>query len=74
MPQFLRRYRSLAAVLLVALAATFGPSLRGQPDAPKESKYALLIGVREHEHAALRSLRFTENDIEELAKRLDEPY
>jgi TPR repeat protein len=33
-------------------------------------RYALLVGVREYDHADLRKLEFTENDIEELAKVL----
>jgi formylglycine-generating enzyme required for sulfatase activity len=33
-------------------------------------KHALLIGIRAYEHPRLRALRYTENDVEEMAKLL----
>ena len=41
--------------------------------AKKGKSYALLVGVRDYEHAALNTLAYTENDVEELAKLLDRP-
>jgi hypothetical protein len=51
----------LAAVVLIA------PS-KAQP--PRGKKCALLVGVRAYEHRSLDDLRFTENDVEELADLL----
>jgi hypothetical protein len=36
-------------------------------------KIALLVGVREYDHAGLPPLRFTENDVEEVARVLQTP-
>jgi hypothetical protein len=38
--------------------------------APLRNKYALLVGVKEYDHARLGKLKYTENDVEELAKVL----
>jgi uncharacterized caspase-like protein len=54
--------------LLLTLALLAGPPLdvvQAQPPAGK--KYALLVGVRDYDSARLASLRFPENDVEELA-------
>ena len=57
--------------LLVALSAT----LMALPDplqgeAVKGKKYALLVGVNTYKHEDLKPLKYTENDVEELAKLL----
>jgi formylglycine-generating enzyme required for sulfatase activity len=63
----LRRW--LVGALLCALAALvlLAP---GRAEAPKGSKHALLVGVRDYDHDKLPNLRFTENDVEELARVL----
>ena len=33
-------------------------------------KYALLVGVRDYDHAKLPPLRYTENDVEDLGRLL----
>ena len=46
-------------------------SRRARADEPnKAQKYALLVGVREYKTPALRSLKYSERDIEDLAKVL----
>src|SRR5262245_59334923 len=54
---------------LPALGVALAVPLSGQTldDRPAGKKYALLIGVREYEHAKLPDLRYTENDVEGLA-------
>jgi uncharacterized caspase-like protein len=39
----------------------------------KGKKYALLVGVREYEHAKLPNLRYTDNDMEDLGRILEQP-
>ena len=41
-----------------------------QAQAVKGKKYALLVGVRAYDHRALRDLKHTENDVEELGALL----
>jgi hypothetical protein len=55
-----------AATCALACAALLadGPTSAGK-------KYALLVGVKEYEHSALTNLRYTENDVTELAKLLE---
>jgi DNA-binding beta-propeller fold protein YncE len=36
-------------------------------------RYALLVGVREYRHAKFPNLKYTENDVEELARLLRQP-
>lgn len=58
------------------LSAAFlmlGLSLHGANAAAQGSAHALLIGVKTFDHASLRELRYTENDVEELATLLDRP-
>src|SRR5262245_37841287 len=55
--------RLLAVALLAALAGA-APSA-AQPVAGK--KYAVLVGVKTYNHARLPDLRFTGNDVTELA-------
>src|SRR5262249_54090625 len=44
------------------------------PGAPADEgrgrKYALLVGVKSYEHSKLPDLRYTENDVEDLARLL----
>ena len=51
-------FSTLASVLL--LGATQAQTAKGK-------KYALLVGVTEYDHASLPTLKYTENDVEELA-------
>jgi formylglycine-generating enzyme required for sulfatase activity len=52
--------------VLIALASLVGWS----DDAKKAKKYALLVGVTEYDHSDLPNLKYTENDVDELAKVL----
>jgi hypothetical protein len=67
---FTKRIASLAlpAPLLAVLCLPAG----GRPPAevPAGKWYALLVGVQSYEHAKLPDLKYTENDIEELARVL----
>jgi hypothetical protein len=56
--------------LLFALAVLLGFVLPGWTQADKGKKYALLVGVRTYRHSDLEDLKYTENDVEELAKAL----
>src|SRR5205823_6354263 len=38
------------------------------PATGKGARYALLVGVKSYDHSSLPSLRFTENDAEEMAE------
>jgi hypothetical protein len=60
----------VAAWLAVLLSSLLPPS-RGE--AAPGKRYALLVGVREYRHAKLPDLKYTENDIEELAALLRQP-
>jgi hypothetical protein len=42
----------------------------GQAQTGKGKRYALLVGVKEYDHHKLAPLRFTENDVVEMAKLL----
>jgi formylglycine-generating enzyme required for sulfatase activity len=44
-----------------------------QGEAVKGKKYALLVGVNTYKHEDLKPLKYTENDVEELAKLLGKP-
>ncbi len=61
----------LALVLLAGLVA-LPTSSQGQA-AKKGKKYALLVGVNTYEHEDLKALKYTENDVEQLAKLLLDP-
>jgi formylglycine-generating enzyme required for sulfatase activity len=64
------RLRSLLpAVLPAALAAIVALPLAGQAD-KKGKKYAVLVGVKEYSHDKLPDLKYTENDVVELAELL----
>src|SRR5947209_3062908 len=57
-----------------ALAIVLGFVIPAWTDTPKGKSYALLIGVKDYgERATLGPLKYTENDVEELAKVLDKP-
>src|SRR5262249_13473469 len=59
------RLAGLAGLLVALIVAT-----PVRTEAPAGKKYALLVGVRQYAHARLTELRYTENDVEELAKLL----
>ena len=60
--------RLLACGLLGALAVA-APAT--QPPAGK--KYAVLVAAKEYDHSALKPLKYTENDVVELAAVLRQP-
>jgi hypothetical protein len=62
--------RLLPAALPAALALLIALPLAGQ-DKAKGKKYALLVGITEYDHSKLAPLKYTENDVEELARVLD---
>jgi hypothetical protein len=70
--------RSHACLLIPALAAIAflppGTTVQGvaAPEDGKGKKYALLVGVRKYDSDKFEDLRFTENDVEELARVLRE--
>jgi formylglycine-generating enzyme required for sulfatase activity len=53
--------------LLAAALILLGP---GFAEPPKGEKVALLVGVKEYDHSKLPNLKFTDNDVEELAEVL----
>jgi formylglycine-generating enzyme required for sulfatase activity len=68
------RFRKLLPALLpAALAAIVALPLAGQAD-QKGKKYAVLVGVKTYQSdARLADLKYTENDVEDLAKLLGKP-
>jgi formylglycine-generating enzyme required for sulfatase activity len=62
--------RCLAVILLssVAVGVVLLDASQAQPVTGK--RYALLVGVRTYDHKKLEDLKYTENDIEELALEL----
>ena len=51
-----------------------GPMLPGQTlEEVKGKKSALLVGVTEYDSSKFTTLKFTDNDVEELAKVLEKP-
>jgi formylglycine-generating enzyme required for sulfatase activity len=62
----MRRW-TLPSLLLLAAAAL---PLAGREDKPTGKKFALLVGVCEYNHDKLKDLKYTENDVEELARIL----
>jgi formylglycine-generating enzyme required for sulfatase activity len=68
------RFVRLASCAVVALSALFGLlPLQGDEAAGQGKAYALLVGVSTFDHSRLSELRYTENDVEELAILLDRP-
>ena len=66
MPHPLRRGLVLVGFCL-ALAAMPPLAGAGDDDAPAGRQYALLVGVRNYDKDQLRSLQYTENDVNDLA-------
>src|SRR5262249_27616980 len=68
----LRSRRLLPAVLLAAFGAALLLPLAdtGRAAPAKGKKYALLVGVKKYKDDKLGDLKYTENDVEELAKLL----
>jgi formylglycine-generating enzyme required for sulfatase activity len=62
-----RLCRLLLPAVLAVLAVL---PLHGQSDKPKGKKYALLVGITDYDHGKLDPLKYTENDVEELAETL----
>ena len=63
--------RRIWALALLTSSFWFGPEALGQvPGGAKGEKYALLVGVRQYETPDLRALKYSESDVEELAKVL----
>jgi formylglycine-generating enzyme required for sulfatase activity len=62
--------RWLVAVLLSSLGASLVLLDGTQAETAKGKKYALLVGVRTYDHKKLEDLKYTENDVEELADAL----
>jgi uncharacterized caspase-like protein len=65
-----RLRRLLPLLLPAALVVLVVLPLVAQDDKPKGKKYAVLVGVTEYTHAKLPDLRYTENDVEKLARLL----
>jgi formylglycine-generating enzyme required for sulfatase activity len=63
-PSAIRRLALVSLVLLAGLLLAEGDGTG------KGKKYALLVGVKAYDHHKLAPLRFTENDVTELAKLL----
>jgi formylglycine-generating enzyme required for sulfatase activity len=59
--------RWLAVVLVSSIAAGLVLLAPGLAEAPVGKKYALLVGVREYDSGKLTNLKYTENDVEDLA-------
>jgi formylglycine-generating enzyme required for sulfatase activity len=45
----------------------------GVAQTKKGKSHALLVGIRDYDHRSLTPLKYTENDVEKLAKLLDRP-
>jgi uncharacterized caspase-like protein len=60
--------RPLVVFLLALAPASVCPAQEVKADRGK--KYALLVGVREYNHASLPDLKHTENDVEQFARVL----
>jgi TPR repeat protein len=61
-----------AVVLSTCLLVCLAPAVWAE-DGPKGKKYAVLVGITEYDHANLSPLKYTENDVEELAALLKKP-
>jgi formylglycine-generating enzyme required for sulfatase activity len=57
-------------VVLSAVVVLAGFAVAGWTQDSNGKRYALLVGVREYDHAKLPPLKYTENDVEELARVL----
>ena len=63
-------HRCLCSLPLLALLVLAVP---GEAQQAKGKKYALLVGVTDYNHASLQPLKYTENDVEKMAKLLNQP-
>jgi formylglycine-generating enzyme required for sulfatase activity len=63
-------HRWLVVVLLSALLAGMAWVAAGLAQTTTGKKHALLVGVRSYDHKKLEDLKYTENDVEELALAL----
>ena len=59
----------VSAALLVVLAL----EAPARSEAPRGKKYALLVGVTEYQRDTFTTLKYTENDVERLARLLNRP-
>ena len=67
----MRRPITVLMVLLLALA--LGPAAGLHSQSPAQGrKFALLVGVNEYRHPDLKTLKYAENDVTELAQLLKE--
>jgi formylglycine-generating enzyme required for sulfatase activity len=64
------RLSRMLPALPIAVLGLFVLSLTAREDKPKGKKYAFLVGVKSYDHAKLADLKYTENDIAELAEVL----
>jgi hypothetical protein len=62
----------ISSIRLICLSGLLGALLSsaGPVFGADGKKYALLVGVTEYDHASLAPLKYTENDVEELARLL----
>ncbi len=67
----MRAMRLRATGLAILLALALPDAAPAQKTArPKGEKYALLVGVRQYETPDLRTVKYAERDVEELARVL----
>jgi hypothetical protein len=59
----------LAPLLLLAFLAAAPPSA-GQDAKARGKRFALLVGVKDYDHSKFDPLKYTENDVDELARLL----
>jgi uncharacterized caspase-like protein len=63
-------HATLLRAALCGLLLALGVLLPAWSDEAKGKKYALLVGVKEYQRETFPDLKYTENDVEELAKIL----
>lgn len=63
--------RSAFGAVPILFGLFLAAPLQGDEAARQNKAYALLVGVQSFDHSSLGELRYTENDVEELAKLLD---
>ncbi|MBV8557303.1 MAG: caspase family protein, partial [Planctomycetaceae bacterium] len=67
----MRRYRACRTAVVILLPVLAGvPVLAQEPSQQRGERYALLVGVRRYDPNELRSLPYSEPDIDELAEVL----
>jgi formylglycine-generating enzyme required for sulfatase activity len=67
-------WTSCRLILLFAVLVLLGLVGPGQTQAELGKKYALLVGVRTYRHSKLEDLKYTENDVEDLAALLEREF